>query len=285
MKSNSFSIELAGLTAGFVFADGGRAPAAFKKRYRPFTGRGEPDILFEVSFKRGRQGPYRPAVSAEEKAVRLKRGDFDCVFDAGTGAGRLTCRPAPQSFDSFLRAFWSRALLRAGGMMLHSAGLVKKGKAYLFLGRSGAGKSTLSRLAAAAGAEIISDEINLLRAAKGRFRVHGSPFWGEMRSGGRQGGWPLGGVFLLQKSGINGLSACSKPEALRLLLRCTVNFSRDAADAARALDNAARLLAGAPRARLAFTKKNAGFMGLIPQVSSIGDTPCRKVCPRRELFL
>lgn len=263
MKTKRFSIELAGMAAEFVFGGGSSAAAGFRKRYRNFLRRRKPDFLFKAGFGPGRQTPYRPEVSAEGREVRLKRGDFDCVYDASAAAGRLICRASPQSFDSFLRAFFSRELLRAGGMMLHSAGLVKKGKAYIFLGRSGAGKSTLSRLAAAAGAGVISDEMNLLRPLNGRWLAYGSPFWGEMRTAGAQGGWPLGGVFALKKAGANGLAECPKAEGLRLLLRCLVNFSRDPEDAARALGNSARLLTLARFSALEFTKKNGGFLNLV----------------------
>lgn len=275
MKPVRFSVELAATTAGFIFREDARAAAGLAARYRNFRGEREPDFLFEVRFKSGRRRPYRPAIAAEGKSFRLKRGDFDCVLDPGTGAGRLECRPSPQSFDAFLRTFCSWALLREGGMLLHSAGIVKNGKAYLFPGKSGAGKSTLSKLAAlsfhppAPGAhpfpkgEVISDELNLVRPEKGRFMVYGSPFWGEMRNEGRRGAWPLDGVFPLKKAGRNAISPCSKPEALKLLLRCLVNFSRRPEDAALTLENSARLLAGAGFSGLEFTKKDSGFLELL----------------------
>lgn len=262
MNSDVFSIELAGIPARFSFSGDAGAAAEIKKRYRKFGAKGDPAVLFETSFGPGRQSPYRPEIFARGRSVRLKRGDFDCVFDAGSGAGRLVCRPAVQSFDSFLRAFYSRKLLRSGGMMLHSAGLVKNGRAYIFLGRSGAGKSTLSRLAAAAGAEVISDEINLLRTGKGGLRAYGSPFWGELRAGGRQGSWPVGGVLLLKKAAGHRLAPCSGPEAFKLLLRCLVNFSRTPEDAAAAMKNSAGLLARTGFARLEFSKQDAGFLDL-----------------------
>ncbi|MDD2806701.1 MAG: hypothetical protein PHV33_14210 [Elusimicrobiales bacterium] len=147
--------------------------------------------------------------------------------------------------------------------MLHSAGLLKNGRACLFLGKSGAGKSTISRLGAAAGCEVISDEINLVLPGKGGYRVHGSPFWGEMRADGRPGSWPLGGIFLLAKARCNATASCGRGEALRLLLRCAVNFERSPAAAALALGNGAALLARAEFRRLEFSKADCGFLELI----------------------
>jgi hypothetical protein len=197
------------------------------------------------------------------RSLEIKRGDFEAVLDTGTWTGTLKAEPNEQCLDAFLRSFISFLLIRSGGFMLHSAGLVKNGKAYLFLGKSGAGKSTLSKLAAAAGTEVISDEINLLRFEKGRFRAYGSPFWGEMRADGRPGSWPLGGIYLLKKAKTNGSSPCSPGEALKLLLRCLVNFDKTPGTAERVMKNSSRLLAKTGFSALEFSKANSGFLGLI----------------------
>jgi len=266
--------ETAGLAAAFDFPE-----AAFRglvaRRYEKFPAAAAPFYRFSALSIPGSQAPFRPAVREERGILRLKRGDFDCVLDLKTGSGVLKAALRVQTFDSFLRSFYSWALLREGGMLLHSAGLLKGGKACLFLGKSGAGKSTLSKLAAfvphpssliphpSPGAEVISDELNLVRFEKGRFVVYGSPFWGEMRNEGRQGVWPLAKVFILKKAKRNKISAAVPGEALRLLLRCLMNFSKSTETSAAALDNAAALLAGAEFARLEFTNKDAGFLNLI----------------------
>ncbi|MBU2575422.1 MAG: hypothetical protein KKH28_15245 [Elusimicrobia bacterium] len=322
-------LEIAGIKIAFEFAEPGfKALAA--RRYSNFTSHGKPRYVFSVTGMRGSRTPFKPVVSNlsgsasnsrhsqlrirqiianktnveknSRHSLSLRRGDFDCVLNLKTGLGVLKAAPRVQTFDSFLRTFCSRVLLREGGMLLHSAGIVKNGKAYIFLGKSGAGKSTLAKLAASVlhpfrlrqtarrmrqdvwrkttggqasfiphpspmaaqppSCSVISDEINLLRFDKGRFRVYGSPFWGEMRNEGRPGSWPLGGVFLLKKAKANRISPCSKPEALKLLLRCLVNFSRGPEDAGVIMENSARLLAGAGFLKLEFTKKNSGFLNL-----------------------
>ena len=285
-------LEIAGIRIGFEFAGPGfKALAA--RRYKNFSSPGRPRYTFSVNTAAGSQAPFRPKISETGGVLRLKRGDFDCVLDLKTGLGVLKSAPRIQTFDSFLRTFYSWALLREGGMLLHCAGLVKNGKAYLFPGKSGAGKSTLSKLAAfvphpsrhpfreirhrghrtavsptliphpSPGAEVVSDELNLVRFEKGRFRVYGSPFWGEMRNEGRQGAWPLAKVFILKKAKRNKVSAAVPGEALRLLLRCLMNFSKSPETSAAALNNAAALLAGVEFLRLEFTKRDAGFLNLI----------------------
>ena len=147
-------------------------------RYGRFAVCGKAEYSFNVSAGARAQNPFKPSVFLNGSRLEIERGDFNSSLDLETGAGELRAAANEQCLDAFLRSLISFLLMREGGFMLHSAGIVKNGKAYLFLGKSGAGKSTLSKLAAAAGAEVISDEINLLRFEKGRFRACGSPFCG-----------------------------------------------------------------------------------------------------------
>jgi len=254
-----FGLKVAGQSLYFE-SDQPGIISVLRGRYGAFAGKG--GRVFSLTSARGSQSPFRPAVAACADRLEIGRGDFRAVVGPGNKA-TLTAAPSEQTLDAFLRSFISFQLLRSGGFMLHSAGLVKNGRAYLFLGKSGAGKSTLSKLAAANGFEVISDEINLVRPGGSGFRAYGSPFWGEMRADGRPGSWPLGGVFLLKKARRNAVADCGRGEALGLLLRCAVNFDRSPAASASALENGAALLAGAAFRRLEFSKADGSFLELI----------------------
>ena len=250
-----FRVEFKSYQAGII--------SVLKRRYGPFLSGGRGGIRLAAVAAPGNENPFKPAVKNSGNTLEIRRGDFRLRLDLASGAGALSAAPNEQCLDAFLRSLLSFLLIRSGGLMLHSAGLVKNGRAYLFLGKSGAGKSTLSKLAAGAGREVISDEINLLRPEKGRFMVYGSPFWGEMRADGRPGRWPLGGVFILKKARANAVSPCGGAEALKLSLRCLLNFEKGPAVSGLVLGNAARLLAGAKFARLEFSKSGAEFLELI----------------------
>lgn len=81
--------------------------------------------------------------------------------------------------ENFLRVYSAYQALPKGGIMLHSAGFVVDGRAYIFCGRSGVGKTTLTRKAYAMGAEILSDDINLLLPGKDGYEAYAVPFTGE----------------------------------------------------------------------------------------------------------
>jgi len=260
--SGRVGLEIVGFSLNFK-SDPPGIISIIKRRYGKFGSVGGSGFSFEVSEACGRQTPFKPAVLSDGSRLEIERGDFRACLDMKTRTGTLRAAENEQCLDAFLRSLISFLLIRSGGFMLHSAGLVKNGKAYLFLGKSGAGKSTLSKLAASAGVEIISDEINLVRPAKGGFRVYGSPFWGEMRADGRQGSCPLGGIYLLKKAKVNRISPVSGGEALRLLLRCLVNFEKSPGTAERVIKNASRLLVKAKFFRLEFSKADSGCLSLI----------------------
>ncbi len=110
----------------------------------------------------------------------------------------------PSVLENFLRILVAHLVLDQGGVLLHSAGVLYQDRVYLFCGRSNAGKTTMARKAAAAGARVLSYDINLVIPEKSGYRIHKVPFTGEF---GRQvenfqvcGSFPTGGLALLEKA-------------------------------------------------------------------------------------
>jgi hypothetical protein len=90
-------------------------------------------------------------------------------------------------------------LARESGFLLHASGAVIDGRAFVFAGHSGDGKTTLSRLLAAEGLELLSDERIALRKQGKGFRAYGTPWPGEGEIVS-SASYPLGGVFILRKA-------------------------------------------------------------------------------------
>ncbi|MEW5906638.1 MAG: hypothetical protein AB1734_07670 [Elusimicrobiota bacterium] len=252
-------LSVAGLKFSFAFTSP-RFAAAMARRYSAFrSGRG--GRPFTVKSGGPARPPFSPVVLSGP-VLRGRRGDFDFSFDRASGKGYAVVSPRAQSFDSFLRTLCSALLNESGGALVHACGLAVNGGVHVFIGCSGVGKSTLARLAAAAGVEVVSDEIVPLRRERGRFYVYGSPFWGEMRSAGRPLRLPLAGIYTLRKGRENSLSPAPASGFIPLLLRCCLNFSKEPT-AARGLLATAVAIRPLYKGEFRFSKKNASFLKLL----------------------
>jgi len=179
-----------------------QAPIVIQTGYRDFA---DPDT---GRFNNPLSG-YCPVIAYSARGVEVEGLGFRATITfAPVLAGTLCTHSRedladPFVFENFLRIITAFAVLARGGLLLHSSGIVRDGKAWLFLGRSGAGKTTLARKALATGADILSDDGNvLLPDGQGGFEAGPVPFAGEL---GQvpcrdQRPAPVAGIFWLHKS-------------------------------------------------------------------------------------
>jgi len=179
-----------------------------------------------------RDGQYAPLTIAGPDGVDLTGLNFlaRVPLEPFREPGRLgVAEPwdlaEPVVIENFLRVFTAHHALRRGGVVLHSAGLVVEGRAYLFAGRSGAGKTTLTRKGHQAGAVVLSDDLNLVLAGDVGYDAHAVPFTGEFgRTLAQVAGpaaYPVAGVILLERGEVLGVEPVSDSAAVaRLLVAC-----------------------------------------------------------------
>ncbi len=150
-------------------------------------------------------------------------------------------------------------LSERGGLILHSAGLVRDGFTVVAAGVSGAGKSTLSRLWAAryGGGSLLSDDRVIVRL-DGSDRpgvgpmAYGTPWPGELGAS-RAAGAPIAALVLLRQAPENELIRLSPREAVeRVLPQASVPWF-DSELMPRALGLAERLTGRLPAYELRFT--------------------------------
>ena len=101
-------------------------------------------------------------VYRREGLWRIERGDFRAELDTRERRGRIRQTANPYSIDTLLRIVHTLALAPQGGLLLHAASVVRRGRALVFAGASGAGKTTLSRLAPN-GTAVLTDEVSYVR--------------------------------------------------------------------------------------------------------------------------
>ena len=123
------------------------------------------DSLIPAEFQDGVLRFNSPAYSGH---IDQRAGQAVCVL--------TTAQPLIAA-DYFLRSAVALLAFEAGGLLLHAASVVRRGRAYLFFGPSGAGKTTASRVSRdQAGATVLNDDLVILLPQADRWLVQATPF-------------------------------------------------------------------------------------------------------------
>lgn len=148
------------------------------------------------------RGRYSPSSGEGELLVDrlIVRGGYARIFE-----------------QALYQAFWS-ALRRAGAdtVLLHSSGVLRDDRAYVFTGPSGSGKSTVARLSRRYA--ILNDEITAIALGEPRPRVHDTPFNGFNRSK-KEGSGSAAGIFVLAQAARHRIRAAADSEHILALSR------------------------------------------------------------------
>jgi hypothetical protein len=125
-------------------------------------------------------------------------------FDPATGKGELHVMNALTSglltrvFEQILYQAWHSGRRRLGydACLVHSSGVIRNGRGYLFVGASEAGKTTVANLSQ--DYTVTNDEMNLVEFHADGARLRSTPFNGHYRD--KQAGTaPLAAVLLLEQ--------------------------------------------------------------------------------------
>jgi hypothetical protein len=195
---------------------------------------------------------YEFAASAE---AGYTRAELALVCDAGPEFDR--------GVENVLRVLTGHTVLAHGGLLLHGAGVVRRGRAHLFFGPSGAGKTTVTDLSPRD--RVLSDDLTLVLRTSDGYVACGHPFgMAHHRVPNTTESFPIAGLYRLVQSLEIRLEALDGARALGEVASCLPFVMNDPAVALCALDNAAAFLRGIPAWRLAFRKDDA-FWGAIEE--------------------
>lgn len=162
---------------------------------------------------------------------RVRTCTYDLAAAFSTSGGRGKAIFSKERFDSIdraveniLRVTIAWLAVAQGGLLMHSASIVKDGRGYLFFGQSGAGKSTLSEQSRRG--QVISDDLTLiLPGTDGRPEVVGTPFRGTYAGGQPvHGRFPLAAAFRLRKTASGETVAVSELAVRRAMPDAIANL-------------------------------------------------------------
>src|ERR1700691_723993 len=198
----STSVVIGGLPIGIQSSNRGFI-AMLENRYAAFldepVGVGillDVEVVASVSDSDGAEEDIQ--VRYADGRWHINRGDFRAQWDPASRRGFVRQAAYPYAIDTVMRIVHSLVLAERGGFLVHSASVVRNGRAFLFSGVSGAGKTTMARLAPK-DATLLTDEISYVRKEQQGYAAFGTPFTGELNKAGENVRAPLAAVYLLAK--------------------------------------------------------------------------------------
>lgn len=224
MSASGAPIDAAvsGLAVRFVGLDG-PLRAMFEKEWAPFLGgAGEPFLTVEVSAADHTivtDRAMRPSVAGEvcDGGGSFRSDEGDLIVDSG-GLARIRLGHGDDRWRywGLMNLFAAAVAVRMPsrpGALLHAAGIVIDGRAFLLIGPEGAGKSTFARIAGAGGAQVISDDAVLVDGAGGGLFLLGSPIRAHEATRPGPGRWPVAAILHARHGAQSRLDAVDRVTA------------------------------------------------------------------------
>ena len=197
------------------------------ERYGPDWFQAGPAII-RVHFAVRRPDPDRPAdhlailpLQFTEGQVRIEAPGHSGTIDRiGRKATLETATANPlEACDYFLRVCLALAAHDAGGLLLHAAGIVEAGRAFLFFGSSGSGKTTVAKVSPPGS--VLNDDLVLLRPQDSGWQAYGTPFSNPSQVTPHTGSAPAAALLRLVQSTDVRLDRMDDARALAELLAST----------------------------------------------------------------
>lgn len=191
--------------------------------------------------------------------------DFESFFEKGwvdraAARAEVTLRSKGDP-ENFLRVAYAWSVLEQSGLVLHAAGVISKGKGYVFFGHSGSGKTTTAALSL--DRTVLSDDLVIIKKRAGKFWLYGVPFRGDFVEGPRvNADAELAGIFSLVKDNEHRLAYIPQPEAIARLASCVPFVMAQPTQSTRVVEICAALTREVPVRALHF-RKDSGFWEVI----------------------
>ncbi len=210
----------------------------------------------------------RGDVRRDRAIFAMREGAIDIAPD-----GRAKARIAPAELQvqyhalvNLICAALAWLLPNRGGALLHAAGIVLDGRAFVLVGASGSGKTTWARLAQAAGALYLSDDMVFVDGADRGVEVLSAPIRGDRANPRGPGRWPLAGILFPVQGETPRLEDVGRLTAATRLVANLPYLSDCPQEDGRIDELVQHLLAAAPTYKLTFAK-DAKFLDCLRSLS------------------
>jgi hypothetical protein len=261
-NENLVLLSIADITVGLAIDEANKRHEV-RQRYAEFiVDNVDPQVILRIKIRTGaRFIPLRAGTWIIELAEAEGRLNYRSHFDAGwveIDGGRGFLEIAPEAdVENFLRVLYAHLVLRAGGLLLHAAGVVRGRTSFVFLGPSGSGKTTAARLSLEH--KVLSDDLVIMKIFNDGVRVYGVPFRGELADAPRTNmSAELRGLFTLVKAPEHSVESLPVPIGVGCLMSCAPFVMTDVYRARQALGVCIELARRVPIRALHF-RLDSGF--------------------------
>ena len=177
MNYHTLTISVAQLPIRLAFK-GERLFSRIKKTYGRFLTAAPADLSLDVETidpEKLRQS-FGPGLRSPELFVSNEEGAFRGNLRLKDKKGRiLVSKENSENFlSNFIRSLYCYLIYQSGGILLHAAVIIRKGKAWIFFGPSGSGKTTLTKLSK--DHVVLNDDLAVVKNTKKQFSVFATPW-------------------------------------------------------------------------------------------------------------
>ncbi len=212
-----------------------------------------PHVLTAQVIYTSGSAPAEWPFTFDRGVLRFTASYYTGVIDLLAPHSRLSVT-APHPFepiDYFARAALALLAFEAGGLLLHAAGLARRGNGYAFFGYSGSGKTTVARVSP--DAQILNDDLVVLLPNADRWWLFATPFSNptQARPAGSQSA-PLAALYRLAQDRRVYLEQIDPAAAIAEVIASCPVVSADPGRTLALLGRVEQLISAVPVQRLHF---------------------------------
>jgi hypothetical protein len=235
-----------------------------KHRYQGYLLDENTQLTTKIYWTADRVGKQKwpPEIVFSPGGVHFNLPGYEGYIDEQQGEAVLKVRSSHpiEGVEYFLRVIYALLVFREGGLLIHGAGILHKGSAYLFIGHSGSGKTTVARYSM--NNLVMNDDLIIIMSEQSGWRAYSTPFWNPDQVLPTSLNAPLSVIFKLIQDQTVYLEPMSKAQSLAELVSNIPIVTADPSRNEKVLRECFNILSSIPSYKLHFLP-NGSFWDVI----------------------
>jgi len=258
-KLSEFSLAITDINVR-VHCNNEKLADILSERYREFQSRSA--IAFSAKIDWVGQDSHTSildqTITFQGGILRFTAPGYDGFIDEKKGEGtlRFSSTQPVEEIDYYLRVIFALMAYANNGVLMHTAGIVRRGYAYLFFGHSGSGKTTVCRVSSG-DYTIINDDLVLLLPEGNSWRAYGTPFSNPTQVKPSAISAPVASMYWLTQSKNVAVSNLSASQAIAAMIANVPIIPKDPNRSVHLIDILSKIQKDIPIQELHFLPDNS----------------------------